>query len=192
MFVGEPVRGDGVKVFKVVEGSCLCFVAVSDAVVWVRQHWMRRAVLCSCDDACPGCEWNNARTVGFLAVEDDRGRRGLLEVSPPALDRLFGLQRMQEDASPTTLLGLRFNASRLRRRTPLVLEPLEFVDEVAEATVLRVARAVACLFRLPRVQDGEEVRTYFERVKCVLHERAAEAVAGERALARMSSSRRGS
>lgn len=192
MIVGDPTRCDGLKVFKVNGGSTAEFCWRSESIVWVRQHWMRRAHLCTCDEDCPGCSWNSPRSVGFLACSSRYGRAGLLEVSPNAVERFEGLLAQEKGFRRQQPGGWWFEAARRGRRCPLLLDPLELVPNVELVPVMRVVRAIACLYRLRAPEGVDDVQAYFDAVKPQLRSQLADAVEGERLLLRTGRASRGS
>jgi len=163
---GRPVSEVGLRLVKVSAGGRGSGVILSDDVLWVRQHWFRRAVLCA-QEGCPACVWNASREVGFLAISTASSARLLVELSPSAFERLAGLAGLSSGGRCVGLAGWRVDLSRRGLRSPLVVEPTEFVgvDPKAAPSYQVMASAVMRLYGLPALRAGEDVVAYAARVR---------------------------
>jgi len=169
----------GMKVFRLSGGSEFRGRVCSASAVWVRQHWLRRAEICCWPNDCPACEWQAARSVGFLAVLDGHGRVGLLEISPTAFERFAGLLCLEHGVRCQSMVGVPFVAVRRGDRCPLMVEPCGEALGVIEVGAMRLADAVACLYRLPGANPGETPVDYTERCRELQQKRLAAAVSAE-------------
>lgn len=192
MYTGAPRKSGAMKVAKVGVGSRTELVWLSEQVLWVRQHWMRRAHLCTTDDDCPGCRWNSPRGIGFVAVRTSYGQVCLIEVSPLAFDRFSGVLGMDNGFRLQELPGQRFTASRRGSRTPVVLEPLGERLQVTPTKIWDVLACVAILYGLPGPSPGESVETFRERVKPAMESQLSAAVSVEQTLVTSGRRSRGS
>lgn len=163
---GRPVSEVGLRLVKVSAGGRGSGVILSDDVLWVRQHWFRRAVLCM-QDGCPACAWNASREVGFMAIQTGSSPRLLIELSPSAFERLAGLAGLESGARCVGLAGWKVDLSRRGNRSPLVVDPVEFVGvpEFGRPTFQVLASAVMRLYGLPALRAGETVAAYSERIR---------------------------
>lgn len=171
--LGEnPVSRTKLPVLKVRGGSDAKVTIASGSVVGFCVHWLaHRSYMCG-GEGCPACladvggRWN-----GVLVVRWQRGavrRLLLLEVSASTWERFFGLCRMEGWGS---LVGLEVHCTRERPKSPLVLDPLGFVEGERAAGVAswRILDAVATLYGLPSAREGESAEDWQERAQPAAH-----------------------
>lgn len=165
--IGEkPERRTKLAVLKVIGGRQTKVVVACDDVIGFSVHWLGgRSYMCA-GDLCPACladvgsRWN-----GCLVVRWSQGaasRLMLLELSASAWDRFFGLVRME---GWSKLNGLAVSISRARAKSPLILDPIGFLDgpRPEPVVVWRMLDAVATLYGLPSAREGEGADDWSDR-----------------------------
>lgn len=165
--IGEvPVRRVKLPLLKVEAGSAVTVQSLSDRVFSLTVHWVDgRSYVCPGKGCCACPEWD-ARYVGFLYVRllhgNQPSRRFLLEISATTYDRAYGLMRM--DAA-SEWLGQVFDGLWAKKRGPLVLEPMGLPsgEELVAVDPMRVWDALATLYSLPCVADGEDEQQWADR-----------------------------
>lgn len=183
MISDRPPRRDGMRVLKLGAGSRTEAIVAGKSVIWIGQHWMRRPQACLGPDACPACQWNQPRPIGFMAIMSRDGRSSLVEVSPNAFERFCGLLGLESAGPITDPLGVVVSISRRGRKTPLVLEPTDERVMVAEVSKQRILAVVALLYGWPSPVEGESEDAYERRVFEIARPKLQSAVDAEKYLA---------
>lgn len=164
MFVPEARLSDGMRLCKIGGGAEVEFTCLSPGVLYVMQHWFRRAEICV-GDGCPACVVQTARCVGFVAVRGPGGAELLLECSGSTF------------ASCALDVGARIVVSRRGRRCPLRAVRVGTLPVSVPVSATRVMSAVCCLYRVPeRPFVGESLEDFSARMYDGQHRRLAEAV----------------
>lgn len=153
-------------VLKLPPGGSVELVIASSRVLYCGVHWVGRCVLCVHED-CPGCEVSVSKVRGFaiaLVTQGSARRPVIVEASSGCFFRLEGAaDRDGFSLAP----GLRVQASRRRKNSPLVLEPLGMNGsyESQFTPPWRLAAALAVLFKLSAPASAESVEAWTERVR---------------------------
>lgn len=144
-------------------------------------HWLERQFLCVGVD-CEGCVYGAPRVMGYrVALLDGGGklRPVLLEAPLPSVSRFESLAAMEALCFER---GARCELTRKHRRAGVTLEAaVPLPDPCAERlTDQQTVGAVAVLFNLPTIEEGEPPMTWAERVRLVAHARLVAAIANQK------------
>lgn len=171
--IGEkPSKRVRFPVVKVRPGHGVLLRCVAEDVFSFHVHWLgARSVMCPGDDcgACLqgiGCKWLGLLMVESFDLDQHRRYSGLLELTESAYGRLDDVRRC---TGRENLLGFVFEASRRSKRSPLgfVLsdEATSIPSAYSEVRAETIADAVATLYGLPSLIDGETVSAWSHRVE---------------------------
>lgn len=164
---------DSLPVLKLHPGADVTLSIQSDHALYLGVHWVDRQIVCAGDE-CPLCAYEPSTSRAFLLAlveHQKRWRPVMLDATPAVLARLDGLA----DGDRCVFRpGLRVQASRRKRTSPLRLDPLDNqgVVEAQYSGLTRLLRAIACLYRLPAPFSDETWQDWVCRVHPTVVHRA--------------------
>lgn len=167
------------QVLRVPAGMRYMLVMASESPVIVRTHWVGRRLWCA-GTHCPACDTLPGRSVAYSVVIDWRDTGPvplLLECTAREMDLL------DREACACELgfgPGLRFEASRAKKRSPLRFRPVSDKAEslAAFAPVKRALNAAAVLGGYAPARDEESLVDYSLRLRVAVINRLERAMAG--------------
>lgn len=167
---GETLRESaGMTILRVEAGHDLRLVLQSSKPEMLVTHWFNRQYVCP-GDGCPACGVYQSRLTLWQIVTVVTGAREqvrLFECSPTSWARLRFMLSWEGNV---TVPGTVIIASRRGRNKPVSLEPAGFELAAQERFDSRelLVDAVATVFKIARLREGEEMEVWMDRLRPVL------------------------